>query len=495
MNDSILETIVNDSQIAMPLLLWPVLALILLVVQIINPRPKLALGISLAGLLGMIGFSMASFDAASSISLFVGTVAWDSISQSFNILTQLIVLAVVLMMIPGLSSANSVFRDGYEQLPEFLICLIFSGFGAGVLVSAKDLTSLFLGLEILSIGIYCLCGFFRKEVQSTESAIKYLLIGAFATVIFLYGVAFVYGATGATQYDQIFAALSAGGSSVLARFGIVFMMAGFAFKLAFVPFHLYTADVYEGAPTPVTAYMATILKVAMAGASLRVFWGLFAESTSWSPLWLGLCLLSILVGNIGALQQQTLKRLLAFSSISHAGFIGLALLIAKPGVGSIFPLMAYLVVYTLMSLGSFGLVALLEDREKPFRLEDLKGLGRRRVVVGLAFAVCLLGLAGIPPFAGFMVKFWVFQGLLEQGFLGAALIAVLGSIIGAAYYLRLLIYIFVSQEEGAALRWGALSDKFLTLRLVVAVCVLLTLIGGIWPGFYADWILGALALK
>jgi NADH-quinone oxidoreductase subunit N len=495
MNDSILETIVNDSQLAMPLLLWPALAIILLVVQIINPRPKLALGLSLAGLLGMIGFSVASFDSSAAASLFVGTVAWDPISQSFNILTQLIVLSVVLMMVPGLSSTKGIFQDGYEQLPEFLICLILSGFGAGVLVSAKDLTSLFLGLEILSIGIYCLCGFFRKEIQSTESAIKYLLIGAFATVIFLYGTAFVYGATGATQYDQIFAALSSGSLSVLARFGIVFMMAGFAFKLAFVPFHLYTADVYEGAPTPVTAYMATILKVAMAGAFLRVFWGLFAESAIWTPLWLGLCLLSILVGNIAALQQQTLKRLLAFSSISHAGFVGLALLIAKPGTGSVFPLMAYLVVYTLMSLGSFALISLLEDREKPFRLEDLKGLGRSRVVVGLALAVCLLGLAGIPPFAGFMVKFWVFQGLLEQGFWGAALVAVVGSIIGAAYYLRLLIYIFVSQEEGAALRWVPLGDRFLTLRLVIAVCVLLTLIGGVWPGFYADWILGALAIR
>jgi NADH-quinone oxidoreductase subunit N len=148
-----------------------------------------------------------------------------------------------------------------------------------------------------------------------------------------------------------------------------------------------------------------------------------------------------------------------------------------------------------MSLGSFGLISLLEDREKPFRLEDLKGLGRSRVVVGLALAVCLLGLAGIPPFAGFIVKFWVFQGLLEQGFWGAALVAVVGSIIGAAYYLRLLIYIFVSQEEGDALRWVALSDRYLTLRLVIAVCVLLTLIGGVWPGFYADWILGALAIR
>jgi len=148
-----------------------------------------------------------------------------------------------------------------------------------------------------------------------------------------------------------------------------------------------------------------------------------------------------------------------------------------------------------MSLGSFAVIGILEDRDRPFRLEDLKGLARKRVALALAFAVCLLGLAGIPPFAGFLIKLWVFQGLLEQGYWGSALVAVVGSIIGAAYYLRLLIYIFVSQEEGAALSWPALADKFLTVRTVLVVSVFLTLLGGVWPGIYADWILGALAIK
>jgi len=495
MNDSLLEMILNDATVALPLLLWAILALILLSVQIVTPRPKLSLGVCLLGLVTMIGFSIASFSTTPGVSLFVGTVVWDAPAQMLNLLSQVIVLAVVLMMIPGMYSTGKIFRDSYEQLPEFLICLLLSGFGSGVLVSAKDLTTLFLGLEILSIGIYCLCGFFRKEVQSTESAVKYLLIGAFATVIFLYGVAFVYGATGSTQYDQILQALGTGSAGVVAKFGIIFMMAGFAFKLAFVPFHLYTADVYEGAPTPVTAYMATILKVAIAGAALRVFWGFFSETGGWIALWLGLSLLSILVGNIAALQQRTVKRLLAFSSISHAGFIGLALVISGTSEKSLFALMSYLVVYSVMSLGSFAVIGILEDRDRPFRLEDLKGLARKRVALALAFAVCLLGLAGIPPFAGFLIKLWVFQGLLEQGYWGSALVAVVGSIIGAAYYLRLLIYIFVSQEEGAALSWPALADKFLTVRTVLVVSVFLTLLGGVWPGIYADWILGALAIK
>ena len=495
MNDSLLEMMIQDSQQALPLLLWPVLALVLLVAQIIAPKPKVALGLCVAGLLGMIGFSIAAFDSSAAASLYVGTVVWDGPSQFFNLLSQFICLAVVLMMIPGMSSDRKIFKDSYEQFPEFLICLLLSGFGAGVLVSAKDLTSLFLGLEILSIGIYCLCGFFRKEVQSTESAVKYLLIGAFATVIFLYGIAFVYGATGHTQYEQIAEALKSNGWSVLARFGVIFMMAGFAFKLALVPFHLYTADVYEGAPTPVTAYMATILKVAVAGAGLRVFWGLFAELPQWTNLWLGLCLLSILVGNIAALQQQTIKRLLAFSSISHAGFIGLALLVVRGSEAGLFPLMAYLLVYSMMSLGSFAVVSLLEDRDKVFRIEDLRGLARKRIGLALALGVCLFGLAGIPPFAGFMIKLWVFQGLLELGYWTAAAVAVVGSIIGVAYYLRVLIFVFVSQEEGDVFKWESLADRFLTLRFVLIASVILTLLGGVWPGFYADWILGALALK
>jgi len=242
------------------------------------------------------------------------------------------------------------------------------------------------------------------------------------------------------------------GLSPLFGLGIMFLLGGIAFKLALVPFHLYIPDVYEGAPSPVTGYMATVIKVGAVAAAMRIFWN-FLEPLSlyWEPYWMGLCVLSILIGNIVALQQRTLKKLLAFSSISHAGFIGFALLVARPDGGDAFPLFAYLIVYSAMTLGIFALITYMEDRTSFFKVEDLKGLGRERFGVGLLFALFVLGLAGIPPFAGFMIKFWVLRALIDQGFYGMAIVAIVGSLIGAVYYLRLLVYIFMSPEKGASI--------------------------------------------
>lgn len=492
---STLDILIADSLTAMPMLGLAILGCVLCVIQILTSRPQISLAASLVGLvtLGILGLN--SFYSGVSTELFGNSVAWDSLGQFFNLLSIGICLSVTILSVPGLSDRDSVFQDAYQQLPEFLICLVFSSFGVSVLATANDLSALFLGLETLSIGVYCLCGFYRKELRSTESAFKYLLIGGFSTAIFLYGVAFIYGATGATNYSEILSKMPAA-PGVLSLFGTLFLLAGFAFKFALVPFHLYTPDVYEGAPTPVTAYMATIMKVGAVAAALRLFWGVLGQhSDLWVPLWLALCVLSILIGNIAALQQRTLKRLLAFSSISHAGFLGLALAVASPEGRGMFPLLSYVVVYTIMSLGSFGIVHLLENRGEPFLLSDLRGLGSKRFWISAALAVCLLGLAGIPPFAGFMIKFWVLQSLIESGYTGMAIFAVVGSIIGAAYYLRLLIYLFVSEEEGAVLRWGGASDRYYVLRTMVFFMTLLTLLGGIRPQLYADWILRTVALK
>jgi NADH-quinone oxidoreductase subunit N len=489
-----LERLLQDSLIAFPILGWAALGILVLTVQIFCSKSWLSLFITIFGLLALIGYSILTF-STSSTEIFFGTAVFDAWTQSFNLLALFIVLSVVLMMIPGMNEESKTFKNSYAQFPEFLTCLLLSGFGLAVLVSAIDLTSLFLGLEILSIGIYCLCGFFRTEIRSTESAFKYLMIGAFSTAIFLYGVAFIYGAAGDTHYQKIIPAFQSG-LTVIGSLGIVFIMAGLAFKLAFVPFHLYTADVYEGAPTPITGYLATIVKVGAIGASLRIFWGFFQPAFNfWEPLWIVLCLASILVGNLGALQQRSIKKLLAFSSISHAGFLGLGLLVANPAAGNLFPLMAYLGVYSAMSIGIFALLTHLENREKVFAVEDLKGLGQRKFFLSLVFSVFILGLAGIPPFAGFMIKFWILQALVQQNYMIVSLIAVVGSIIGAAYYLRILMLLFMSTEEGASTRWAGSQDRVLSLRLVVAATAIITVLGGIRPSLYADWILSALTLK
>lgn len=490
------QALINDTIAAAPLLLWVAVGLLVLCVQIVSRSSWLSLLAALFGLLGTLVYSICHFDPSAAHEVFHGTVLIDSFAQIFNLLSLGVVLAVLLMSIPGIYNGTKAFRDNYEQFPEFLICLTLSGFGVGVLASAVDLTSLFLGLEILSIGIYCLCGFYRTELNSTESAFKYLMIGAFSTALFLYGVAFIYGASGATQYAAIYKILQAKAFDPLLILGTLFLVAGFSFKLALVPFHLYTPDVYEGAPTPVTGYLATIVKIGAIAGGVRVFWGfLEPHAATWVPVWLGLCGLSIIVGNVVALQQTTVKRMLAFSSISHAGFIGLGLVIANPLVGDMFPVISYLAVYSAMTIGAFAFLTLIEDRDHPLLVEDLKGLGQKRFLLSALFAVFLLGMAGLPPFAGFMIKFWILQGLIEQHYYWIAGLAVLGSLIGAAYYLRLLMLLFMAEGQGSSTRWQGAQDTVYSLRLVLGLTALITLIGGLKPQIYADWFLSALALK
>lgn len=474
-----LQTLMEDSLVALPMLSWAILGIFLLVAQIIVPCSKLSLSLCILGVLSIIGVSFLRFNQDFSYEIFFGSAIIDSLSQIVNLVTGFTVLGVILMMAPGIFKNEKIVKESYEQLPEFLICLVFSAFGVCVLGSSMDLTTTFLGLETLSIALYAMCGFYRGNMASTESAFKYLLIGAFATVIFLYGVSFIYGATGSTQYTAIAQAIQLGPIS-LVTLGGIFLVAGFAFKLALVPFHLYTPDVYEGAPTPVTAYLATIVKLAAAAGALRLFAGVLSEVLfAWESFWLALCILSVLIGNIAALQQKSLKKLFAFSSISHAGYIGFAVLF---GQEAMFPLLSYVIVYIGMTLGLFALLTWIEDREKPLFVDDLKGLGHKSPWIGVFFSIFLFGMAGIPPFAGFIVKFWILQGLVEKGFIWGAFFGVVGSLIGAAYYLKLMVYIFMSPEEERSIgAWPLGLDRLYSLRLVVAAALIITLFAGIRP--------------
>lgn len=489
------ERLVADSSIIAPVLGWAVLGLLVLIIQMFSKSSWTSFIVTIVGLITLLVYSIANFEYSGQHLIYSGRMVWDPLTQFLNILSIIIVLAVTLSLASGLHSTSKLFQTAYEQSAELLVCLLFSGFGLAALISANDLTTLFMGLETLSVALYCLCGFYRTELRSTESGFKYLMIGAFSTAVFLYGLAFLYGFSGSTEYAKIFEAFEKG-LNPIAVLGIIFTMAGVAFKLALVPFHLYTADVYEGAPTAITGFLATITKLGVVGAALRLFWLVMGPaSTTWQPLWIGLCLLSVLVGNIGALQQRTLKKLIAFSSISHAGFLGLGLLVANPNGGQIFPLMAYLVVYTAMSLGFFALLSYIENRDRIFNVDDLKGFGRSNFGVGLLISLFMLGMAGIPPFAGFMIKFWIFQALIQQGYLWVALIAVVGSIVGAAYYLKILMLVFMSEEQGVAASWTRLQDRFFSVRMVVGVTSIITMLGGIRPSLYADWIFTALSLK
>ncbi|MDB5039075.1 MAG: NADH-quinone oxidoreductase subunit [Bacteriovoracaceae bacterium] len=491
------ERLLVDSQMALPILGWAILAILVLMIKICTRGVWLPLFATVIGLIGLIFYSATHLNSGAQ-DLFHGALKMDSSFYLFNLIGLGIHLAVVLMLIPGLERTSKIFKVSYEQFPELLICLLFSGFGLSVLIAASDLSTLFLGLETLSIGVYCLCGFYRTEIRSTESAFKYLMIGAFSTVLFLYGLAFVYGATGATNYSQIQSIIEQShlAHQPLLMIAVAFLIAAFAFKLAFVPFHLYVPDVYEGAPTPITAYLATVIKVGVIAAAFKVFWGFFGSLADyWEPFWMTLCVLSILLGNILALQQKTLKKLLAYSSISHSGFLGLAMVLTHPGVGTTYPLMAYLVVYSAVTLGLFSSISFLENREQVFLVEDLKGLGQKRFWTALFIGIFILALAGLPPFAGFMIKFWILEALIEQHHIGVAIAAICGSVIGAAYYLRILMLMFMSEEQGSASEWVVLKDRLYVLRLIVFLAAILSLVGGMRPQLYADWILSALALK
>lgn len=492
------EVLVQDCLLALPFLGWAVVGLLVLCAQILFRNRAVSAGTCVTGLVVLIGYSLWSFDPAVEESLFFGSVILDKISQLFNLVGLLIALSIVFMAIPGAFQTSKLMKNSYELFPEFLMVLLFSGFGMAVVVSALDLSAFFIGIETLSIGIYCLCGFYRTDGRSTESALKYLFIGAFSAILMLYGIAFFYGATGSTNYQEIYTALAMA-PDPLVLLAVVFIVIGLSFKLTLIPFHIYVPDVYEGAPTPVTAYMATMVKLAVAAGALRIFWGVLPDLWSlWEPFLISFALLSIIVGNLAALRQRSLKRLFAFSSISHAGFVALALLVVEPGQdGGFFPLMAYLFVYSSMTLGVFAVVTWLEDREQVFEVEDLKALGLKRPWLGIVFAVFALGLAGIPPLAGFMIKFWIIHALLQNGYLVIALAAIGGAVIGAAYYLRIIMLMFMVEEteSGRANRWEGPADKLYSLRLVLLFALLVSLFGGIRPQFYADWILAAIALK
>jgi NADH-quinone oxidoreductase subunit N len=232
------------------------------------------------------------------------------------------------------------------------------------------------------------------------------------------------------------------------------------------------------------------VKVGAFGAAYRLFAETLGSAAyAWKPFWLILCLLSIVVGNIMAIQQKSLKKLFAFSSVAHSGFIALALLVPSQDA-----IVSYLVVYALMNLGLFALISHLENREQVFLVEDLKGMGNKKFFLSLLFALFVLGLAGIPPFAGFIVKFWILEALIKADYFWVSTVAVLGSLIGAAYYLRLLMVVFMSDELGRASNWETRDFCYL-LRMIVFIGAVATLVGGLRPQFYADWILASLAIK
>jgi NADH-quinone oxidoreductase subunit N len=341
--------------------------------------------------------------------------------------------------------APRFFATGDRLRAEYPVLILFSTVGAGIMVSAADLITLYIGLELQALASYVLASFMRRDTRSAEAGLKYFVLGALASGILLYGMSLVYGFTGTTTYDGIARAFDAG-LTTGQLFGLVFVFAGLAFKVSAVPFHMWTPDVYEGAPTPVTALFATAQKVAAMAMLLRIaVEAMGAATIEWRQIVIFAALASIVLGAAGAIGQKNIKRLLAYSSINNIGFalIGLAAG-TKEGVAAV---LTYLAIYVVMTLGSFLCVLQMRDADgQPVEsIASLSGLSQSRKGLAAAFAIFMFSLAGIPPLFGFWGKFVVFDAAVAAGLLPLAAIGIAASVIGAFYYLKIIKTIYFDE--------------------------------------------------
>jgi NADH-quinone oxidoreductase subunit N len=388
--------------------------------------------------------------------------------------------------------ALSMDYNAREQITsaESHVLLLFATSGMMTLAAARDLMIVFLGIEIMSVAVYVLAGLNRRSEKSAEGAIKYFLLGAFSTGFLLYGIALVYGATGTTNLTLIGErAMQVGlSSNVMLIVGIALLLIGFGFKVALAPFHMWAPDVYEGAPTPITAYMAAGVKAAAFAGFLRVWLEAFSGVTSsWhGPIW-WLAVVTMVVGNLVALSQKNIKRMLAYSSIAHAGYILVAIAIATPAASAAF--MFYLLAYTLATFGAFGVIVALE-RHGGVRLniEDYAGLWSVRPWLAAAMAVFMLALLGFPIFGGigFFAKYWIIQSALQAPVpqTKLAIILVLTSVVSAGYYLYVVMVMFMRPRAENALPVAPSSGW---TRSVIAFAAILILVLGVLPNSVIRW--------
>jgi NADH-quinone oxidoreductase subunit N len=368
-----------------------------------------------------------------------------------------------------------------KDMGEYYALMLFATVGMMLMAAGAHLIMVFLGLEIMSIAVYVLAGFFREDLRSNEAALKYLILGSFSSAFLLFGMAMLYGAAGGTLFlDDLPARLGADPSmQSLVLLGIGLLIVGFGFKVASAPFHMWTPDVYEGAPTSVTAFMAVAVKAAAFAAFARIFFLAFpAMKVDWNMLLWVLAVATMTIGNVTAIAQTNIKRMLAYSSIAHAGYLLMALIAANQ-LGAV-SLLYYLLAYTLMNLGAFGVVILVgRKKDKYLNIYDYAGLGAQHPVLAASMALFMFALAGIPPTAGFVGKFYIFSAAIQAGYIWLAIIGVMNSLVSVYYYLRITVLMYMKPAE-TDLGPVAFSP---TQTAVVAITAAAVLFIGIFPGF------------
>jgi NADH-quinone oxidoreductase subunit N len=425
------------------------------------------------------------------ITLFTLVSGWGCPAESFSGSIVQDNFAIFFKAIFLISAAMSVLitdryleREGCNQ-GEIYPLILFATVGMMLMAAGTDLMTIFLGLEVLSVSLYILAGFNRESLKSNEAGLKYFLLGAFSTGFLLYGMALTYGATGTTKVAKIAAVISQNGigsSNLMLLAGMLLMATGFAFKIAAAPFHMWTPDVYEGAPTPMTAFMSVGPKAAGFAAFLRVFLvALPALKAEWTWLVWVLAVLTMTVGNITALYQQNIKRMLAYSSIAHAGYV-LVGFTAGNAVGTA-GIMFYMLSYAFMNIGAFAVIILVGKKgEENNNVADYAGLGYKHPLLGIVMSIFLFSLAGIPPAAGFIGKFYLFSGAIQAGYIWLAIIGVLNSAASVYYYLRVMVFMYF-KDPTEEFSWVKLTPAFV-ICLVIAVAGVL--IPGVLPGVFLE---------
>ena len=364
----------------------------------------------------------------------------DNFSLFFNI------IFLVSTILVALISMSYLDRGDRKQGPYYLLILLAT-LGMMLMAAGNELIIVFLGLELMSLSLYVLAGYFRESPASSEAGMKYLLLGAFASAFFLYGIALIYGGTGTTSVPQIAEAITADNKSPLLLAGMFLLVVGFGFKVAIVPFHQWAPDVYEGAPTTIAAFISAGPKAAGFAAFLRIFMEALPNlQVEWSSVLILLAMLTMTLGNIIAIAQTNIKRMLAYSSIAHAGYVLIGLAAANnDGISSA---MLYLLIYCVMNIGAFGAVILAKTADgENLMISDYAGLGTRKPLLAMFMSVMLLSLAGFPPTAGFVGKFYIFKAAVGAGHIWLVIIGAINTAISAFYYLRVVVTMYMREPE------------------------------------------------
>jgi NADH-quinone oxidoreductase subunit N len=474
--ENLVQTAMQNINFAaiMPSLVLACFSMVLLLVNAFSRRGATT-HVAVISLLALVATAFSTFSAWNNAAAgFAGHVVLDNFAIFF---TMVFLIAAALSI---LMSDAYLKREGYpigEFYPLILLCTV----GAMLMASGTDLMTIFLGLEVLSVSLYILAGFFRGQKRSNEAGLKYFLLGAFSTGFLLYGMALIYGVTGTTNLVDIagfYSQFPAAATNMMSLAGLLLMSTGFLFKIAIAPFHMWTPDVYEGAPTPVTAFMSAGPKAAAFAAFMRILLvSMGSMHSTWqSALWV-LAVLTMVAGNFIALNQTNLKRMLAYSSIAHAGYALVGLVAASEiGVSGV---LYYMLAYTFMNLGAFAVLVLIGKKgEDNLTLEGVKGMGYKRPLLAVLLSICLFSLMGIPPTAGFTGKFYIFAGAVNAGFIWLAVLGVLNSAVSLYYYLRIMVFMYFKDPE-EEFEWVKLTPG---ATVCVVISVIAVLYMGIIPG-------------